>query len=101
MIYVDIVSRTTSEFSFLLKLGRQAHPSPRALVPADPSNVLYLFHISLLSIPFYTYLCLQGIRASDTPIPYHFRTYILRSSSSSPQSFVLPNTEVSPFISYH
>ena len=86
---------------FMLELGRQAHPSPRALVPADPSNVLFLFHISLLSIPFYTCLCLQGIRYADTPIPYHFCTYILCFSSSSPQSFAVSNTEVSPFISYH
>ena len=62
-------------------------------------SIPWTFHIYFIFYFIYPILyifCPRALRILETPIPYHFRTYILRFSSSSPQLFVLSNTEVSP-----
>ena len=56
----------------VLDLGRQATPSPRALVPVTSLERFLSISYSVSLAYFILYYCSHGIRTSDTPIPYLF-----------------------------
>jgi len=83
-----------SAWTQVLDLGRQALPSPRALVPVGPSNVLYLFHI-LVYLSHFVHILSTGYPCIGYPYTVPFSYIYPTFLSSSPQSFGLSNTEVS------